>query len=183
VAEKNGSKRVKERSIKSIELTRGYITIVDDEDYKELIKFKWHTCKRTDNLAYAVTTTYPNGNKKELRMHRVILGATKGQIVDHIDGDSLNNQRSNLRICSQMENMQNLHRVKGLSKYKGVGFHKAYGKWRARIQVNKKPIYLGYFKDEIDAAKAYDEAAKKHFGAFARLNFSDETVAGDTQTC
>ena len=89
------------------------------------------------------------------------------------DGDGLNNQKANLRICTRSQNKMNGKSYKNSSsKYKGIWWVKKNKKWRVRIRLNNKTIHLGYFKDETEAAKAYDSKAKELFGEFARLNFS-----------
>lgn len=105
----------------------------------------------------------------------------KRTIASHIDGNGLNNQRYNLRICTKQENLRNQKPIRGgSSKFKGVYLSKAYPKygiksvWRANIGKDGKAIFLGGFENEIDAAKAYDRAALKYFGEFARVNFSTE---------
>ena len=104
-------------------------------------------------------------------MHRVILKAKKGQYVDHRDRDGLNNQRYNIRICTNTQNLQNSKKQKGTtSKYKGVYLFSKNKKWVSSITVNGKAYYLGCFKIEKEAAIAYNKAAKKHFKEFARLN-------------
>ncbi len=104
-------------------------------------------------------------------MHRMIMGEPKGMFVDHIDGNSQNNRRSNLRICTPAQNLQNQRPKGGTSRYKGVYFHKKDNKWMAKIGFNGKNTYLGLFEDEILAARAYDKKAKELFGEFAYLNF------------
>lgn len=113
-------------------------------------------------------------------MHREILGLMpEDPDVDHRDGEGLNNRRSNLRLVTNSQNNMNSQcRWGALSKYKGVSWHKRREKWQGRIKLNGKEIYLGYFDNEKKAARAYDEAAKKHFGEFARLNFSEPMEAG-----
>jgi hypothetical protein len=104
-------------------------------------------------------------------MGRAILNAPAGMIVDHRDGDGLNNQRENLRLCTHSQNMQNRRLQRNnRSGYKGVYWIKAQGVWAARITVNRVPINLGRFDTAEQAARAYDEAALKYHGEFARLN-------------
>ena len=103
-------------------------------------------------------------------MSRVIMNCPKGKEVDHKNGNTLDNRHSNLRVCTHQENCRNRRPNKNcVSSYKGVSWFK--GKWTAIINCNGKHRYLGRFKNEIDAAKAYDKAAKKAFGEFACLNF------------
>jgi len=149
---------------KSIPLTQGKMALVDDEDFDKLNQYKW-----CFDGQYAQSKI---GNKTT-RMHRVIFDSPQ---VDHVDGDGLNNQRSNLRACNHTQNQMNSVKRKSLSiklssKYKGVSWHKQTEKWRARIQTSQGCLYLGLFEVEEDAARAYDEAAKENFGEFARLNF------------
>ena len=105
-------------------------------------------------------------------MHRVILKAKKGQYVDHGDDNGLNNQRNNIRICTNSQNLQKARKKKGKasSKYKGVHFVEMTKKWKATITTNYKFYYLGCFKTEKEAAIAYNKAAKKYYKDFARLN-------------
>jgi hypothetical protein len=105
--------------------------------------------------------------------------APKGLVVDHIDHDGLNNRKSNLRIATAAENRRHCRKVKGgSSKYKGVYRHKGANKWSAKIGINGRCIFLGYFDNEIEAAKAYDKAAKEHHKEFAVFNF-EENKTGD----
>ena len=110
-------------------------------------------------------------------MHRVITGAREGEHVDHINGNTLDNRRNNLRKCSAQDNVRNRrkpsHRAgrPTTSIYKGVSWQPRESRWYATIGINGQQIVLGRFTDEIEAAHAYDRAARQHFGAFARLNF------------
>lgn len=153
---------------KSIPLSKGLVAIVDDEDYDELSLVKWHA----DNRGYAVRCVrFPIGPRKIL-MHRHIMQTGRGIEVDHIDGNRLNNQRSNLRTATSAENKRNQRPTRGgSSKYKGVTWNTRLQRWVAQIGVNRKSIYIGSFKDETEAAKAYDKAARQHFGEFACTNF------------
>jgi hypothetical protein len=169
--------------MKTIPLTHGLVAIVDDEDYEKLSALSWHSFKPRKALtAYAKTArkqiNYDKRGSPSL-MHRIILGLTDPRIkVDHIDRNGLNNQRSNLRIATQLQNMANQKRRKtqaSSSKFKGVFFSRgeyALRKpWRAMIKINYKTIHLGRYTTEIEAANAYDVAAKKYHGEFACTNF------------
>lgn len=106
-------------------------------------------------------------------MHRVITSAPPGMEVDHINGNGLDNRRGNLRVCTKSGNQRN-QRVQSRAKtsvFKGVSRWKKNNRWAAFIKLGGRPTYLGSFKSEVDAALAYDAAARKHFGAFARTNF------------
>lgn len=132
---------------------------VDDDDYGWLSQLKWHT-----------TGGYAATGHKPAMMHRLILRVPMEVIVDHIDGNPVNNQKSNLRIATARQNAQNRRPRKcRISPYKGVC--KINGKWRARIQVNGERIDLGRFYTDVDAAIAYDTAAKVYFKEYAYLNF------------
>lgn len=139
---------------------------VDDLDFDALNAFRWHITG-DENRKYAQRSYRKNGKRFNSRMHREILGLKNPyQYGDHKDGDGLNNQRSNIRKCSNAQNQMNCSaRKKG---YKGVHAHGK--KWRAYIKKNQKSMNLGTFNTEIEAAKAYNEAATQLFGEFARLN-------------
>lgn len=105
-------------------------------------------------------------------MHREIMNAPKGMVVDHIDGNGLNNRKSNLRICTQAQNNLNSRPKRNCSsRYKGVSFYKRDKIWQVQIFHNSRTIFLGRFDDEIEAALAYDRKAAELFGEFAYLNF------------
>lgn len=136
-----------------IPLTNGLSTIVDDEDYDILSKFKWYAHKNR-NTYYAKRAVYHHGKKTIVGMHTAILKPRKEFQCDHIDGNGLNNQRENLRAATTRQNQQNRH-IKKTSKYPGVFWHKARGNWNARIRVGPRRINIGSFKNETDAANAY----------------------------
>lgn len=149
--------------------------MLDDDDYEWLWRMG---CWCFVSEGYAVkgarqADPWPTG--KTMYMHRVILehhGLLEGgKEVDHIDGNPLNNQKSNLRVVTQQQNNWNQHKVTGTSQYKGVCWDKRAKKWMAYVSLDRKQKHLGYFTDEKEAAKAYDEAAKEHFGEYAKLNF------------
>ena len=153
-----------------IKLSWGKYAIVDAEDYDRLSKYKWLALEKGRSL-YA-KTFHLNG--KSLHMHRLIMNAPPHLVVDHINHDGLDNRKKNLRLCTHLENLRNARPSRGgSSEYKGVYWHKGSKKFVAQIAFKAKRIWLGYFKNEIEAAKAYDKAAKKFFGEFAFLNFPD----------
>jgi len=153
--------------MKEIELTRGKKALVDDEDYDWLNAKKWYAEKFTHTY-YA----RKRENNILISMQNIILNVSSPLRVDHIDGNGLNNQRSNLRIATHRQNMINIgkRRKNPTSKYKGVSFDKSRNKWTASMGVNYKCISLGRYNTEEEAAIAYNEAAKKTHGEFARLN-------------
>lgn len=146
--------------------------LVDDEDYEELSKYKW-SFRPAKYTAYAVRSVKRNGKHTMFRMHREILGlkAGDGKITDHIDCNGLNNQKSNLRTCTNAQNSMNHRGISGTSQYKGVCWDTRKNKWMSVIMKDDKLRFIGYFEDEIEAAKSYDTKAKELFEEFAWLNF------------
>jgi hypothetical protein len=156
------------KGVRLIELTWGKFAIVDAADYDRLSKYKWLALERGRSL-YAKTFLLKG---KPLHMHRLITSAPPHLVVDHINHNGLDNRRQNLRLCTHTQNQKNTRpRSGGTSKYKGVHWEKAKNKFRAKIMLNRKSIHLGYFKNEVAAAKAYDKKARELFGEFAYLNF------------
>jgi len=157
-----------------IPLTRGQFTVVDAEDYLWLSQYQWFA-EGTAGHFYAVRKE----NGRSIKMHRQIMNAPDHLVVDHIDHDGLNNRRENLRICTFAENCRNRRTSRHKSsKYKGVHCLKRNHKWAAQVTCDHKRNHLGYFGDEIDAAKAYDRAALELFGEFASLNLPEEKIKG-----
>lgn len=148
--------------MKTLELSRGKVAVVDDETFTWLKKYKWTL---SGNGKYAIYYTKRNGKRRLFQMHRIIMNAKKGEYVDHIDGNGLNNQKSNLRIVTHRQNMLNR---KDLKKTIGITKHQK-GYW-ARIRFEGKHFSLGVYEKKEDAIKAYNEAAKKYYGDDAFLN-------------
>lgn len=158
-----------------IKLTKNKEAIVDNDDYEWLSKYNWCAKEhKNEGRFYAVRGEGPRKTMKIIRMHRVILNAPKGSEVDHINGNTLDNRKSNLRIVSRNENAKNMKKHKdGLAKYKGVS-KLSNGKtnpWRARIWTDNKELSLGAYKTQEEAALVYDLAAILYFGAYAHTNF------------
>ena len=156
--------------MKRIKLTQGKYTIVDNRDFKWLNQWKWHLRDTGKNL-YAIRRDYSSKPPKWVRMHRLIINAPDNFQVDHKNRNSLDNRRSNLRLCNNRQNHWNLLRKKkAISELKGVHWHKQNKIWRARINFYGKEINLGCYKDKYKAAIIYNKAATKYFGEFALLN-------------
>ena len=158
-------------AFRKIKLTKGKYAIVDPEDYEKLNQYKWYT-KDNGYTFYAERKMRQFGKKRTIRMHRQIMHAPPDKVVDHKNHHGWDNRKENLQVVSQQENTWNSERGKntGSSKYKGVNYDKAHRKYRATLCHNSGKIHLGYFENEIDAARAYDETAKKYRGEFAVLN-------------
>lgn len=156
--------------MKQIPLTQGKFALVDDEDYEWAAKLTWcYDC------GYASFRVHKKRNGKwsgrNIRMHNLIMNTPNDMHTDHIDGNRLNNQRSNLRVCTHAENQRNKQKKANTSsKFKGVCWNKRKSLYVAYIGINKEHIHLGYFDCQIEAAKAYNLAAIKHHGEFACLN-------------
>lgn len=152
-------------------LPKGLSVLVSLQDFEYLKGFNWcvWSPKTSPHLHYPYRNVRINGARKKIFMHREILGNPVGE-VDHRDGDSLNNQRENLRTASTSQNQANSrkHQDATSSRYKGVTRHK--GAFQAQLQCNKKRVYLGRFSTEELAARAYNQAARAAFGEFARVN-------------
>lgn len=155
---------------REIPLTRGFVTLVDDELFDWLNQWRWLFRPRSDGKGgYAVRYEKQNGRDVKFRMHRIIMDAQPHEQVDHRNQESLDNQRHNLRMCSTAQNTYNQGSRGGTSIYKGV--YRKHASWYAEINAYGKKQRLGRFSSEIDAARAYDDAARELHGSYARLNF------------
>ena len=163
-------------TFRRIYLGEGKWTILDRGDYYRLRHYKWIVYGTGHNL-YAVRYKFVGPKRTwKFSMHREIMNANDGRFVDHRNCDSLDNRRANLRFATRSENMRNRRKKRNASsQFVGVHFYKPQGNWSCSILHNGKRIWLGRFDTEIEAAKAYDEAAKKLFGEFARLNFPEKS--------
>lgn len=169
---------------KEIQLTKGKVALVDDSDYEWLSRQRWLV---VDGRRCYARSFFKS--RRGVYMHRLILGVEHQPSiqVDHKDGNSLNNQRSNLRLATQSQNQQN----RGLSANNTSGFKgvqrrvhryndgRELERWHAHFKHNNKQIWVGTFNNAIDAAKAYDQRAREVFGEFAYLNFPPEGESVD----
>lgn len=159
--------------MKLIQLNHGKVAKVDDGDFKWLSQWKWKVKRdRRRGLNWDVLRRKEvDGKRVDVKMSRLIMNAPKGVMVDHEDGDGLDNQRHNLRFANNTQNQHNQRRLRSdnTTGYKGVTVHRD-GRFVAQIYVNKKHLNLGYFKTREQAARAYDAAAEKYFGEFAAPN-------------
>lgn len=152
-----------------IRLTQGKFAVVDEEDYEYLNQFNW-SVRNSHRNWYAFRVV----NKKEIKMHRIIINAPNDFFVDHKNGDGLHNYKSNLRLATIHQNNMNATSDKNtITKLKGVRKEKNCKSYRSIINFNKIAINLGSFKSPEEAGIAYDNAAIKYFGEFARLNFPE----------
>jgi len=161
-------------AFRRIPLTQGKYAIVDPEDYERLRKYKWYA-QQNPHTIYAVRSL-TNGKKEKRKnayMHHLVIDIPNGMFCDHINHNGLDNRKANVRPVTHTQNVWNRRKFKkpSRSKYKGVDWATDMKRWRARIRVNGRRIYLGSFKNEIDAAHAYDKAAQEFHGEFASLNF------------
>ncbi len=157
-----------------IPLTRGRHMLIDAEDYPKIYNHSWYVVAGNGGNLYACSEKDHVG----IRSHRVIMQPPADKQIDHINGDSLDNRKSNLRICTHSENAKNikLRKPRGSSKYKGVYFRKDRNKWVAMLYYNGFALKFGSFTDEHDAARAYNDAAIKYYGEFASLNIIEQTL-------
>ncbi len=155
--------------VRYIPLTRGRFAIIDAADYERVSRHKW-CVTGSGRRVYACRSV----NGKQVSMHRFLMNPPKGMVVDHIDGDPLNNRRSNLRICTVQQNIWNSQPKGKSSQYKGVCRDKDKRKWVVHVCHNGHNWYMGRFELEIDAARAYDRKAFELFREYAWLNFPEE---------
>ena len=157
--------------MKTISLTRGYVTIVDDDDYDFLMQWKWYAHHRRQGKFYASRSDYVGYRKTVVvSMHRVINKTPDGAFTDHRNGDSLDNRKFNLRNSDSRGNAMNKSPwvAATSSQFKGVSWDKKSAKWRAYIKVNYRNIHLGFFEEELAALAAYEARAALEFGEYYR---------------
>jgi hypothetical protein len=154
--------------VKRIPLGQGMYASVDAADYEWLSRYHW-------TLFSGGYAARRNENGKWILMHREIMQPPEGMVVDHLDRNKANNCRVNLHVCTPAENQHNRAKRLGTSsQFRGVSYIRRFGKYRAGFQFNGRPMFLGYFDDEVEAARAYDHRAVEYCGPFARVNFPEE---------
>lgn len=154
--------------MKEIKLTRGHVAIVDDEDYDRLMQWKWHATG-TGVSMYAYKHFRRDGKVLAVAMHRHVIDAPKGKNVDHINRNTFDNRKENLRLCTHAENLRN--QMRRTAQYKGIALKN--GRWNVHIMVDGVAHNLGSFRGQVAAAKEYDKLAKLLHGEFACLNFPE----------
>jgi hypothetical protein len=152
--------------MKEIQLSQNRIAIVDDEEYEGLMKWKWSYTK----VGYASRWYRKDGKRYSISMHRQIMGAVVGGEIDHINNNSLDNRKENLRPCTRQQNCCNYPTKNHTSKFKGVHHHARNNSWISQIKVKGKNIHIGSFRREEEAARAYNQKATEMNGEFAYLN-------------
>ncbi len=156
--------------MKEIPLTRGKFALIDDEDFELIMRHEWKYTSSKNKHEYARST-----GRESIRMHSYIMNCPDGKVVDHRDGNGLNNQKNNLRVCSAIQNSYNTRKSKaGRNKFKGVS--RRGNKWHTSIG-NGKRIFVGSFSTEREAAEAYNKKAKELFGEFYNPNKFDPPTA------
>lgn len=164
------------KPVRLLSLHGGGSAIVDDEDFEKVRHFVWRLKKGSTKSYVVYRPAERTGQKRlgDVRLHRLILNAPRESLVDHKNGDTLDNRRCNLRLCTTSQNGANRGKSKNnTSGFKGVYFVKRDNKrpWSVYIMAKRKYMYVGRYDTAEEAARAYDVAAVKHFGEFAGLNF------------
>ena len=158
--------------MKTIPLTQGKATTVDEADYDRPEVGGRHWAAMRNGRQWYAARRAPGPGSRHLLLHRVVLGLVPGDpAVDHINGDGLDNRRENLRLATKAQNGMNQAKTHGVSQFKGVYWDKVNRKWVAQVRAGAKVRFLGRFDSEEDAAQAYDAAAREAFGEYARTNF------------
>lgn len=154
-----------------IELPSGHVTVIDAADTTLVERYRWFASVGPWGVYVVRNRLVSDPPGAPRKLHRLLTGATPGLVVDHRNHDGLDNRRSNLRVCTTAQNGANARRsAANRSGFKGVSWHKARGKWRAYIEVNRQVRHLGLFDDAWAAAQAYNAAALEAWGEFAVLN-------------
>jgi hypothetical protein len=169
--------------VKEIPVSGGLVALVDDADYELVRAYTWTAVRSPDKRSIYAKAYIPGSPpRRNVRMHRLILDASRDIGVDHIDLDGLNNQRGNLRFATNGQNKRNSAKYRTAagnitsSTFKGVSWDQQGRRWRAQCRVNGKRTHLGSFRSEAEAALVYNKVALKQYGEFARLNVLQERI-------
>ena len=166
------------QSDREIELSQGMIALVNDDDYGRINSSKWCVARGRQGRLVAMRTDRNDEQQRTVLMHREIIGENlipKGFVIDHINGNPLDNRRQNLRICKRGQNTKNCKKyTNNTTGFMGVHYNIRLNKWTAKIQSNGISYWLGTFVSPMEAAMAYDEAASDLHNEFATLNFPNE---------
>jgi len=158
--------------MRELPLPKGLVALVDDEDYDDLCRFRWHVSRRRGGAVYVMRDIWRGGHTREY-LHRRIMQPAPGQTVDHVNGDPFDNRRANLRLCTQAENCRNVRKKAVARPYKGVRPTRNGRRYVAEIGHDGTTHYLGTFDTAEAAARAYDAEAMRVFGSFARPNLQE----------
>ncbi len=162
-----------------MKLTQGLETIFDLPDLMLVAPHRWCAHKNHRNIYPATNISLPGGKRRLIYMHKLLISGGRAVHIDHANLNGLDNRRENLRLCSQNENLRNRRlNTKSKSGFKGVSWHSGCRKYEANIRINGRQTRIGYFSDPIEAAHAYDDAARIHYGEFASINFPGEHRSG-----
>ena len=155
--------------VKILNINASKRALVDDQDAESVGKHKWTVTKSGYAIGYLEKV---NRKSRLILMHRLIMGATKDQMIDHINGDKLDNRRKNLRFCTKAQNNRNSKKPhsNNTSGYKGVFWSKQKRKWLAQIVVDRTQIGLGFFNSKEEASETYKQASRKYCGEFSPYN-------------
>lgn len=163
---------------RELALRNGGVTLVDADDYDWLNKFKWQMLTTPQGRHYVQRSVKVAGKVHSQFLHRLIMDAPKGMVVDHVNNDGLDNRRSNLRVTTQSRNlMKQTPRKTSTSQYRGVSLYKYTGRWTAKARVDGREYPLGYFGTEEEAARAYDRLVYDLTHDLAFLNFPNEAIS------
>lgn len=157
----------------NIPITKGFVAVIDNADRDKVARLSWVAHATPGKRCVYAKARLP-GQNRNILMHRYILDAPPGVMIDHINGDGLDNRRGNLRVATASQNLLNRRKYHGVSRFKGVYFMKRDGLWVAQLAINGKSKNLGRFLTEEDAARVYDSHARRWYGDFALLNFSNK---------